>query len=189
MSPTIWLIVEDEDDGLVIRQLLRAKAIKVRLQIRAPSGRTGGISRLARQLERLIATIKSSKSDEDCIAVLHDADEQNQQRYRGEHERVEEICRQEMVAEIVARDELEAWLLADGGLCKWLQIRPRNCDSEAQPSNRFRRLVSQKTGRSYNVRHVLPHLDGSGDGRNRSPSMRRAMKHLDNSPCMQAETS
>jgi hypothetical protein len=59
MSLTIWLIVEDEDDGLVIQQLLRAKAIKVRLQIRAPSGRTGGISRLARQLERLIATIRA----------------------------------------------------------------------------------------------------------------------------------
>lgn len=189
MSPTIWLIVEDEDDGLIIRQLLKAKDINVRLQIRSPSGKTGGISRLAKQLEKLIATIKNSKSAEDCIAVLHDADAQNQQRYKGDHERVKKICRKEKIAEIVAHDELEAWLLADRGLCKWLKIKSKNCDSEAKPSNRFRKLVSQKTGRNYNVRHVLPHLDGSGDAPNRSPSMRRAMKHLENSPCMQSESS
>ena len=73
MLCTIWLIVEDETDGEVAQALLKDRDVIVKPL--APTGGTGGLSRLRIQLHRLIQTAKQRRStQEDCIAVLHDQD-------------------------------------------------------------------------------------------------------------------
>lgn len=189
MSGTIHLIVEDKTDAEVIRAILKAKSISVRINPLIPTGGTGGISRLAAQLEALIRTALEKRQADDCIAVLHDADEQSQSD-RTLYDRIRTVCssyRQE-VALIVAKDEIEAWLLADESLCRWLGERPGNFDNQHKPSARLNQAVKNKTGKDYAARtrvQVLNELDGSGD--KHSPSMSRAMTHLNNAPCIQQD--
>src|SRR5438477_7887366 len=118
MLCTIWLIVEDETDGEVAQALLKDRDVIVKPL--APTGGTGGLSRLRIQLHRLIQTAKQRRStQEDCIAVLHDQD-MTDPRKEAEHKAINDICDAEQVVLAVARDEIEAWLLADHGLCEWL---------------------------------------------------------------------
>ena len=185
MSNTIYLIVEDETDVDVVRAILKAKQIDIYVSKLIPTGKTGGVSRLASQLERLIKTALEKRKSNDCIAVLHDADE-NVQTDRKSYEEIKEICKRYSVdvVLIVAHDEIEAWLLADEGLCKWLGEKPHNCDEETQPSLRLNRAVKKKTGKDYTGKmrnQVLEKINGTGDN---SPSMRLALTHLDNAVCI-----
>jgi len=188
VSGSIHLIVEGESDPEVVRALLKAKKINVRVQPLFPTGGGIGISRLAGQLDRLIRTAIQKRESGDCIAVLHDADEQVPQSHRDDYDQIKNICqqyRQDLVL-VIAKDEIESWLLADEGLCKWLDVKPKNCDHESKPSERLNSLVKRKTGKDYTGRtraQVLGHLDGSGD--KLSQSMDDAMKHLQNAPCVQ----
>jgi hypothetical protein len=189
MSGTIWLIVEDSNDRKVVEALLSARGIDVGIKLLNPSRDRGGISRLAADLENLIETARTRKQHEDCIAVLHDADE-NTQPNRMSYDRIEEICRRygQDVVEVIARDEIEAWLLADSGLCSWLDIKPKNWDEQHRPSRELERLLKRKSQRmKYQGRYrdqVLEHLAGDGD--KHSPSLRVALTHLDGAPCVDA---
>jgi hypothetical protein len=185
MSGTIWLITEDSTDQQVVEALLGARGIEVRVRILTPTGGRGGISRLAIQIENLIATAVAEKGPRDCIAVLIDADEQVQPN-RTSYEQIRQTCRTNShnVVLVIAHDEIEAWLLADTGLCEWLGVPPRNCDQEVRPSDRLKSLVKQK-GTSYSGRgreQVLRHVTGDGD--ELSPSMRQALRHLAHAPCV-----
>src|SRR5947208_2819350 len=91
MSGRIWLIVEDENDGKVIQRILDKKQIRVHIKPLKPTGNSGGIGRLAAQLETLIESARRSKDGNDCIAVLHDADLRSQPQ-RDAHERIASIC-------------------------------------------------------------------------------------------------
>jgi hypothetical protein len=177
MSGTIFLIVEDKTDAEVVRAILRAKGVSIRVKTLTSS--QGGLSSLVRDLSRLIATATHERRSGDCIAVLHDTDEFVQPDRRL-YNRILEICGQHKdVIEVIAHDEIEAWLLADEGLCAWLGVRATNCDTVTKPSEQFKSLVKQKTGRNdsgSDQHRVLQHLDGTGD--QHSPSLRQAVAHL-----------
>ena len=181
---TIHLMVEDENDGIAVRKILKKKGFKVNIKIYKPAGGSGGISRLAKQLERLIASAKAERKQNDCIAVMHDQDDQNQQNYRDDYHLIKKICAKERVKLVIARDELEAWFLADTSLCQWLEITPRNWDEQKKPSDELRSLLAKKKmkyqGRSRE--EVFNHLDGSGD--KFSNSMQEALTHLKDAPCI-----
>jgi hypothetical protein len=189
MSWTIWLIVEDENDGDIVRIILDKKRINVgRPRILKPSGAHGGISRLDNQLELLITTIRKDKRfrpKQDCIAVLHDWDENREQSNRRHYENIERICRKHRVKLVIARDEIEAWILADSGICEWLDLQPRNWDEHSKPSDELNRQLRKKYRMKYQASDrakVLLHL--SGDADKQSPSMKQALGHLDNAPCV-----
>jgi hypothetical protein len=177
MSGTIFLIVEDKTDAEVVRAILRARGISIRVKTLTSS--QGGLSSLIRDLSRLIATATHERRTGDCIAVLHDADEFVQPDRRL-YNRLKEICGQHQeIIEVIAHDEIEAWLLADEGLCTWLGVRAANCDTVTRPSEQFKRLVKQKIGRNYSgsdQHRVLQHLDGTGD--QHSLSLQQALAHL-----------
>ncbi len=193
MSPTIWLIVEDETDGHMVQALLDGALgqNKIRVAWLNPTGNTGGVSRLAHQLERLIQDAQRKRNPGDCIAVLHDADELigHTPEERKPYRRIKVICDKYKndVALIIARDEIESWLLADEGLCKRLKLTPRNWDTKPKPTEALRKAVRDEMGIEYSRKRekVLIHVDGTGH--KRSPSMRRAMKHLENAPCTSEE--
>ncbi len=187
MSGGIHLIVEDQTDAEVVRAMLKARKIRVQVHPLIPTGASGGVSRLARQLEQLIQTALRKRQTGDCIAVLNDADEMSETN-RSSHNQIKATCRKypRDVVLIVASDEIEAWLLADEGLCRWLSENPRNASTnERKPSERLERAVKNKTGKKYSGRtraQVLEKLDGTGERYNRS--LQKALTHLHNAPCV-----
>jgi len=189
MSGTIWLIVEDKTDGDIVRVILEKRGIKVKSpKVLKPDGARGGISRLAKQLEKLIKTIRDNpqfNSKRDCIAVLHDWDENTQQSNRKHYKDIERICTKFKVKLIIARDEIESWILADSGVCEWLDLPLDNRDTVRKPSDELSRLMQKKYRMKYqgaDRAKVLEELVGDAD--RHSPSMREALQHLDNAPCV-----
>lgn len=87
------------------------------------------------------------------------------------------------VSLIIAKDEIESWLLADEGLCKWLGIKAKNRDEDKQPSNILDSAVKKTSGKKYTLMRetVLKKLDGTGD--KHSLSMKKAVQRLQNAPC------
>lgn len=184
----IILICEGMDDAEVVRSLLRAKGINVRVDARVPVNR--GISALAKEIDRLVLSALADKRKDrrTCVAVLHDADELSaSEAVRHSHRRIAEICSRYVrrgVKRIVANDAIEAWLLADSGVCGWLGIKPSNHDNIRQPKNRFESLLNAR-GAKVNAtgrRQALEHLAGDGDVR--SESMRMALDALHGAPCV-----
>lgn len=181
---TIWLIVEDKDDADVVRAILKARDVSVRIEPLPPSVQTGGIYRLLDQLEELIQVAYKRRRQNDCVAVLHDSDK-HRQPDRTVYDRIEAICKKHRVKLVVAEDEIESWLLADGGVSRWLGITPKRWDTQPKPKDTLRGLVQQKRqplkyqgpGRDK----VLKQIDGTGD--KYSPSLRGALALLEDAPC------
>jgi hypothetical protein len=177
--PTIHLICEDATDTEVVQAILEKKSLGIQVRHVPMTGRKGGIARLAEELEDLIEKVREIRRRGDCIAVLHDADEHTQPD-RREYDKVREICQRNKddVFLVIARDAIEAWLLADEGLCRWLGIRVQNNDGKARPKAileghlKKRKMKWQGRDRAK----VLIHIDGSGD--QLSPSMREAVSHI-----------
>jgi len=181
VSGTIYLIAEDTNDVDVVKAILQANEISVNVE-KLFLTKHGGISRLDTQLTRLIQTARVKCGDRDCIAVLHDADESTETR-RKHHNRIRDICRDHHVPHIVAREEIESWLLADEGICQWLGIKAQNHDNMRKPKNRLNSLVKRKVKKDYSGatrKKVLNHVNGI----TRSPSLTEALKHLDGAPCI-----
>ncbi len=184
MSGTIWLITEDENDVAVVRAILEKKSIRVRIKWLKISGGSGGISRLQNQLANLIKTAKAQKSSNDCIAVLHDLDAFKEPK-REIHNQIRDICKQAKVKHVPAHDELESWLLSDAGLAKWLNIKHENWDEQKSPAERLDSYLHSVHKINYRGRYrdeVLKHLDGNII----SPSFNKALKHLEDAPCVKA---
>jgi thymidylate synthase len=182
----IHLIGEHENDADVVNAILKAMNIDMRAKALKPPGGSGGISRIADNIEALIKTAIQKRQKGDCIAVLHDADVMSERR-RANHDRIKTVCEKyrEDVKLVIAEDEIEAWLLADEGLCRWLNENPeKSSNNERKPSERLNRAVKRKTGKSTGrmLKQVLAKLDGSGD--KHSDSLKKALKHLHNAPCM-----
>jgi hypothetical protein len=188
VTGTIHLIVEDRKDANVIETILRAKKINVGVRPLPP--KHGGIARLASELDRLIQLALRDRKPGDCVAVMHDTDTQTvtDPDKRKVYEEIKRICRnyRKEIKHIEVKDELEAWLLADGGLCTWLDIKPQNCDSLRKPSEKLISLAQSKYRLKYqgvDRAKILAQIDGTGE--QYSPSMRAALKHLENAPCIQ----
>lgn len=193
MIPTMWLIAEGESDAKVIQRILDAKNIAVKVNRVNPKF-GGGIPRLAQELEALIKSAMLKKKSHDCIVVFHDAD--NLQPMLPEHPKhykdIEKICigYKKHVTRILACDEIEAWLLADEGLCKWLHIKPDDeCDSREKPSQKLNEQIRKHNKKmKWNSRYwgdILKYLDATGD--KRSPSMRDSLKRLLELSCTQGK--
>lgn len=185
MSSSIWLITEDENDVKIIRAILRKLTINVQVMWLEIEGGSGGISRLRNQLPNLIKPAKQRKAPRDCIAVLHDLDSHKQPERRI-YDEIQEICKVQQVKYITASDEIESWLLSDAGIAAWLEIKPENWDERKSPSESLNALLNRVHKINYRGRYreqVLTHLDGNI----LSPSFNKALKHLENAPCVKAE--
>jgi len=193
MITTMWLIVEGDSDPKVIRRILEQKKIAIRVQPIFPERGGGGIPLLAQNLEALIEYVIQRKRPEVCIVVFHEVDETTNV-YRNHYETIDAICGSEkykaLVTLITARDEIEAWLLADEGLCKWLGVKPnKKCDSIKRPSQKLNELIRKHNDRMrWNSRYwddILKYLDATGD--KLSPSMRDSLTRLLELPCTQGK--
>lgn len=133
MSGRIWLITEDENDYKIIKCIVEDKLkLPIKVKWRSPSGKTPGLSRLAAELKKLIKEARSLRSGNDCIVVLHDEDTHRQPN-RDSYNNIRLICQSEGVSLIVAKDELEAWLLSDSGVCKWLDEAVKTWNGDRWP--------------------------------------------------------
>ena len=187
MIATLWLITEDENDFEAMKRFLKQRGINVTVRSRKLNGNRGGISRLAEQLDELITTISDLMTSHDCIVVLHDADEFTRPDDRADYEKIAAICQKhrQFVRELIARDELESWILADSGFCKWIGYAPQNWDRERRPSDRLRKLMKAKTGADYGGRYrdqLVANIAGDGD--KLSLSMQEAFAALAELECV-----
>lgn len=187
MSGRLWLIVEGQYDGDIVRAILSKHPdyheLAKRVEVIKPTGGTPNLSRLAAQLEKLIRSIQKQKND--CIAVLHDQDANAEPHRRQHYDKIQQVCRRHpQVVEVIAKDELEAWLLADGGLCDWLGIKVQNWEGKTKPSEKLASLINEKFRLAYpgDLSKILPHLDGTGFIT--SKSLRAALEHLEAAPCV-----
>jgi len=185
LSGTIYLIVEDQNDAKIVQTLINARGLSVRVRSLTPTGNMGGITRLVKDLDKLIQQAKSQKAANDCIAVLHDWDI-HKQPDRTHYDRITETCsRYDDVVQVIARDEIEAWLLADAGVCNWLGLKPQNRDNARKPKVELNHLLKKAGKKSFEGRgiaEVLKHVNGTGV--DHSPSMENALTHLENAPCV-----
>ncbi len=181
MSGKIWLIAEDENDYRIVQAIIKARKVAVRVMWRSPTGKTPGLSRLAAELSDLIAEVNKLRSGDDCIVVLHDDDIHREPR-RDDYNKVRNLCRKHKVYEVIAEDEIEAWLLSDSGVCKWLDEVAKTWNGDPFPSDRLRSLMRERYRLRYprDLDKALKHL--SGDGINQS--LQKALNHLDNAPCV-----
>jgi hypothetical protein len=185
MSRTLWLIAEDDTPDAVIRAIFGAKGFNTKVHL---LGQAVGISMLAQEINNLIAEAKKLRRPGDCIVVIHDADEMVQPD-RRHFNTVKAACEKNRddVLLIVAHDEIESWLLADAGLCRWLGKKPRNNDEQRRPSeilNGWLRKKKLKWDRRRHRDEVLKWVDGTGDAPARSPSMKKAIERLQASKCV-----
>jgi len=189
MSPAIWLIAEDETDCDVIQRILNKKGFKVVIRRVQLSGASGGISRLATQLPRLIKVVRNNKywHDGDCIVVLHDRDAHLLGRHNAEYNMIAAVCKKENAIHLLADDTIESWLLADNGICQFLGIKPSTWDGKPGAKIRIESLLGTKhmQYQAQGREKLIEKLDGTGDMR--SPSMRESMKKLIDAECIAME--
>lgn len=180
MNCTIYLIVEDLRDKEIVEAFLKARKLSFKIVTLQPISNAKGISRLPEVLDRVIQSVQKPG---DCIAVLHDADELTQSN-RDLYNKIRDTCKRFGIAEVIARDEIEAWLLADEGIAKWLGIRHENYDEAKKPSDilakKLRDAGKKPFSGSYREK-VLEKVNGNS----KSPSMQAALQQLEVSPCYQ----
>ncbi|MHB8625501.1 MAG: hypothetical protein ACYDBJ_00800 [Aggregatilineales bacterium] len=153
--PTIFLVPEDEIGYFVFEAIRQKKKINARIDWRGPSrtGKNKNIADLAFELEELLETILREKEINDCILVVHDTNASNPDNRRN-YEEIARICKTEKykahVTLLRADEEIEAWLLADVGVCKWLGQKPKSWDGKKKPSSQIETWVNKKFRRHWN---------------------------------------
>ncbi len=188
MPSSLWLITEDQSDFEIVKQIFMKRNIDVTLRFFGLESGSGGISQLAEQLPKLIKGVRANKKMKrgDCIVVLHDLDAESQQLHNKAYKDIGKICSKEGVMRIIADDEIEAWLLADKGLCSWLNIKAKSWDGKP----RVKEALVQRLHKKYpNMRYggpdrdkIIANLDGSG--LERSISMKAAFDQLKEANCL-----
>lgn len=180
MTGTIYLIAESDEDIEIVQVLLRKHGFNVRVE-RGINKRHGGLPELRKHLERSILDARARLNPAtDCIAVLRDEDRFTESR-RDLYNEVDAICTAQGIKRAVAINHIEAWLLGDEGFCQWLGIKAQNADA-INAKEKLESLVRKKTGQHFtaNTRSkALNHLSGV----THSPSLRAALKLLEDAPC------
>jgi hypothetical protein len=184
MSGTIWLIVEGQNESAIVRAILRHHYPEVHIERLSPPGGNPNLSRLAAKIESLINIALGNRKPGDCIAVIHDADLQTNPHDRANYERIRQVCEQYKrdVRLVIAKDEIEAWLLADAGLGGWLKIKVQNCDEMQKPSDVLKSHLDKAgkpTYRLENLSKLLRYVNGVTS----SPTLQRELDYLVNAPC------
>jgi len=179
MSGTIWLITEDENDYKIVKYIVEEK-LKLPIKVRWRSPTVFGISRLAAQLRTLIKETRKLVSENDCIVVLHDEDVN--EKTRTIYDRIRKTCQDERVSLIIAKDEIEAWLLSDSGVSKWLKRRVKTWNNEPKPSDKLKSLMNEHYRLPYPRELDKLLVEVVGDGTN--GSFQDALRKLHNAPCV-----
>lgn len=190
----IWFIAEDDSGFQIARRILEKRGIRVQVERLLPTGSNPNIFQLAKQIDRLIATVRQDKrwSPQDCIAVLHDWDI-HKQPDRTAYDTIRAACERHKqeglpIKEVTAKDEVEGWLLADSGVCAWLAQKPdKKCDTRPKPKDMLDNWCKDARKPPYKsekgLKEVVNHIAGDGD--KYSPSLREALTHLEIAPCIQ----
>ncbi|HUN08633.1 MAG TPA: hypothetical protein PLQ56_18645 [Aggregatilineales bacterium] len=181
MIGTIWLITEDESDYQVVVHTLKVKGFTIQVKWLKLEGKSGGISRLAAQIELQIGLALERKGPTDCVLVLHDQDETEPDRTH--YDSITTACKDQPVYHLVAKDEIEAWLLADKGLADWLNIKHQNWDSQAKPSKELERLIRKQYPRMHYRGADRAKVLAQITGENRSAVLEKAIAYLRTAPC------
>ena len=187
MSRILWVIAEDEHDVAILRQIF-AK-LKISVTVRAyPRGQTPGIGGLSRNLAKWLADIRNGPhwKQGDCIAVLHDQDS-TVPEHQPLKKQIEAICQRENLVRLVANDKIEAWLLADGGLCNFLGIKPQYWDGRPDAKRELETRLRPKkmTYQSRDRERLIEKLDGSAV--KLSPSLKQSIEALQAADCLSGE--
>lgn len=171
MVRRLFVIAEHEADCDILEIIPEKCGLKkdIQLQKRGPTkpDKTGGVSRLAEQLEKFIKDINETKSKrraaDECIVVLHDADLLSRPSGRESYEQIANICRRYGAIELIAHDELEAWILSDKGFCKFLGMSHINRDHLRKPSDELKTRLNTKKirySRPSRTKILARHMDG-----------------------------
>jgi hypothetical protein len=165
----VVVIVEDDSDGRAIAELVARTDQPVQFDW-LPAG---GIGNIKRNAERLITLARDRvEQRRGCVAVLVDRDRKNPSRDEP-HRTIARACRRGKVEFVVAQEALEAWFLADPGVCGWLGLAPpATTDTIRDPKQRVSQAFHRTTGRPYRKRRarleVARHSTGIDVGKNGS---------------------
>lgn len=171
MSRVLRLICEDPSDGEILIEILRKKSIAIHIENVLMPNNLRGINHLPQELPKLIATTRAAFPN-DAIAVLIDAEWYKPKQARFNHKQVAVICRRLRADSklLWAVQEIEAWLLADSGICSWIGAELQQTDQLHDPKENLRRLLYLKgfSLRQRDRRRIFQEMHGDGDQRNRS---------------------
>lgn len=187
MSGIVWLISESKQDSKIIAHLFKLKFPKIHIRHLELSKGSEGITKLDKELLDRVTLARKSivprpfNPKKDCIVVVHDDDKMVEASTKV-YESLKQKCEQEGLIEIIARDELEAWLLSDSKLCDWLDIKREAWNGKKRPSETLAKHLDDKKRLVYprDCEKILPHL--KGDGTNKS--FQEALKRLETLPCV-----
>ncbi|MBI3076067.1 MAG: hypothetical protein HYY85_03615 [Deltaproteobacteria bacterium] len=145
------LIVEDDSDGRAIAELAAKRLPNAQLSWLPANG----IGNIKRNAEKLILLARDRlEKGRGCVAVLVDRDRKDPSRDEP-HRTIARACRRAKVEFIAAREALEAWFLADRGICQWLGLTPSgSTDRISDPKGRVEQAFYRKTGRPYMKRRA-----------------------------------
>jgi hypothetical protein len=92
------------------------------------------------------------------------------------HRTIAHACRRARAEFIAAREAIEAWFLADPGICNWLGLPlPTTSDAIQSPKQRVSQAFQKRTGRPYRKRRarleVARHSAGIDVRRNASAKL------------------
>jgi hypothetical protein len=167
-----WKVVvigEDDSDGRAIAELAGRNNLAAVFDWLPANG----IGNIKRNGERLISLAKDRlQGRRGCVAVIIDRDNKNPSREEP-HRTIFRFCSRLRVEFIAARESLEAWFLADPGICRWLRLETlARTDNLQDPKRRVAQAFLRKTGRSYRKRRARMEVAKQSTGidlnRNRS---------------------
>lgn len=170
----VVVIVEDDSDGRAIVELASRSGLGAEFDW-LPAG---GIGNIKRNADRLIALAQDRVAGgRGCVAVVVDRDGKDPSRDEP-HRTIAQACRRLQTEFIAAREAIEAWFLADPGVCDWLGVKTLPAsDHIPNPKRRVAQAFEKKTGRPYRRRRarleVARHSGGIEHRRN--TSARRAL--------------
>lgn len=153
-APSTWkvvLIVEDDPDGRALAEL----ALRSGLRARFDWLPAGGVGNIKRNAEKLISLARDRvERGRGCVAVVVDRDRKNLVKDEP-HRSISRACRRAKAECIVAQEALEAWFLADSGICRWLEVsQAARTDTIHDPKQTVARAFDRKTGRPYRKRRA-----------------------------------
>lgn len=156
--PAPWrvvVIVEDDSDGRAIAELAARAGLEAQFDW-LPAWGLGNIKRNARRLIGLARDRVDGRRG--CVAVVVDRDGRDPSK-DDPHRTIARACRRERVEFIAARENIEAWFLADPGICDWLRLAPpATTDSIRDPKKRVGAAFYNRTGRPYRQRRARPEV-------------------------------
>ena len=173
----VVLIVEDDSDGKAVRALVAPLNVQGVIDWLPANG----IGNILRDCRRLIDLARDRIQAHGCVAVVIDGDSRSVARDEP-HRTIARECRRSRVPLIVIREALEAWMLADPGICQWLAIPTRSTTHTLRdPKDLVSRAFLRKTGRPYRRRRARLEVaqHATGVTRTANPSFHEAVGHLE----------